>query len=254
MDEGSREKFEDLATWKDELCVFAPERSLIYIPEKKIYLSGQIGTDPVKYEHYWECINRGIEHTIVIRAALQIIEYNTTRDLDDVPRLTQKVVDGEVSSDDKKEISHMAQAISNTFNVLPLLRDVLVPSSSYRASYAINKFETLNSVLHLADIKEHVERNVDELVSFIQFFSSMEVQDELNKSETSINRIGIVVALVALFVAGPSFLEDYNQLFVDRYGLPEWTQWVIFFLIGGLAAYLIFPLFKQTRKKRSSFD
>lgn len=254
MDEESKEKFDDLATWKDELCVFAPERSLIYIPKKKIYLSGQIGRDPVKYEHYWECINRGIEHTIVVRAALQIIEYNTTRDLDEVPRLTQKVVDGDVSAEDKKEISRMAQAISNTFNVLPLLRDVLVPSSSYRASYAVNKFEILNSVLHLKDIKEHVERNVDELVSFIQFFSSMEVQDELNKSETSINRIGIVVAVVAMLVAGPSFLADYNQLFVRRYGWPEWSEWVFFVLIGALAIRFILPLFKETKKKRSNFD
>lgn len=254
MDEKGKEKFDNLASWKDELCIFAPERSLIYIPEKRIYLSGQIGTDPVNYEHYWECINRGIEHTVAVRAALQIIEYNTTRDLDDVPRLTQKVVDGDVNEDDKKEISQMAQAISNTFNMLPLLRDVLVPSSSYRASYAVNKFDKLNSVLHLEDIKDHVERNVDELVSFVQFFSSMEVQDELSKNDTTINSVGIVIALVALAVAGPSFLADYHEFAINTYHQAEWTQWVFLGFIGlvtlGLVLWLFFMRLKKRQQKR----
>ena len=245
-------KLRDLASWKDDLCIFAPERALIYFPEMNIYLSGQTGTEAVKYEHYWECITRGIEHTVVVRAALQIIEYYTTRDLDEVPSLTQKVVDGMVTEQDKDEISRMAQAVANTFNLLPLLRDVLVPSSSYRASYAVNKFERLNSVLHLKDIEAHVERNVDELVSFVQFFSSMELQDELNKNEATINRIGIVIALIALAVAGPSFLADYNAFAVEIYHMPQWTEWFFFLAIGLFSVGLILRLRikKPVRKNR----
>lgn len=236
----------DLASWKEDLCVFAPERALIYFPKMKIYLSGQTGPDAVKYEHYWECITRGIEHTIVVRAALQIIEYYTTRDLDEVPALTQKVVDGLVTEDDKEEISRMAQAVANTFGLLPSIRDVLVPSSSYRASYAVNKFERLNAVLHLKDIEAHVERNVDELVGFVQFFSSMELQDELNKNEESINRIGLVIALIALLVAGPSFLADYNAFAVQIYDMPPWTEWAFF---GALIFFSLYLIFKMTIRK-----
>ncbi|HSK66396.1 MAG TPA: hypothetical protein VK888_05670, partial [Anaerolineales bacterium] len=225
----------DLASWRDDLCIFAPERALIYYPEKRIYLFGQTGTEAVDYEHYWECIARGIEHTVTVRAAMQIIEYETTKHLDIVPALTKKVVDGVVSGSDKKEISEMSQEVANTFNLLPLLRDVLVPTSSYRASYAIKKFEHLNTVLNIKDIEEHVDHNVDELVTFVQFFASMKLEDELNK-------VGLVVGFVALAIAGPSFLSDYRAFFVETFGWPEWTEWVVFGIIVTLATVLIVSL------------
>ncbi|HSL29750.1 MAG TPA: hypothetical protein VK900_11160 [Anaerolineales bacterium] len=229
----------DLASWRDDLCIFAPERALIYIPEKRIYLFGQTGKEAVPYERYWECIARGIEHTITIRAAMQIIEYETTKHLDIVPALTKKVVDGSVTDADKKEISQMSQEVANTFNLLPLLRDVLVPTSSYRASYAIRKFEHLSKVLNIRDIEEHVDHNVEELVTFVQFFASMKLEDELNRNEDTINRVGIVLGFVALMVAAPSFLSDYRTFFIETYGWDDWTEWVVFAIIGCVAATLI---------------
>lgn len=96
-----------------------------------------------------------------------------------------------------------------SFKTLPFLRDILVPSSSFRASYAVNKFEYLNEVLHIEEVKDYVERNVDELVSFVQFFSSMEVQHELNQSQMAIDRAGFIITIAALFIAAPSFLVDF---------------------------------------------
>lgn len=238
MDEDIIE-IKDLASWQDDLCIFAPERALIYYPEKRIYLFGQTGTEAVPYERYWECIARGIEHTVTIRAAMQIIEYETTKHLDIVPALTKKVVDGSVTDDDKKEISQMSQEVANTFNLLPLLRDVLVPTSSYRASYAIKKFAHLNTVLNIRDIEEHVDHNVEELVTFVQFFASMKLEDELNRNEATISRVGIVVGFIALAVAGPSFLNDYRSFFIETYGWPDWTEWVVFAIIVVLASILI---------------
>ena len=62
-----------------------------------------------------------------------------------------------VTRGDKDDIGEMSQQVANTFNLLPLLRDVLVPTSSYRATYAIKKFEHLNAVLNIKDIEQHVE-------------------------------------------------------------------------------------------------
>jgi hypothetical protein len=234
----------DLASWQDDLCVFAPERALIYYPEKRIYLFGQTGKEGVPYERYWECIVRGIEHTITIRAAMQIIEYETTKHLDIVPALTKKVVDGSVTDSDKKEISQMSQEVANTFNLLPLLRDVLVPTSSYRASYAVKKFAHLNSVLNIRDIEEHVDHNVEELVTFVQFFASMKLEDDLTRNEATINRVGLVIGFVALAVAAPSFLSDFRAFFiVGPYRWDPWTEWVAFGIIMFLAAILILTLF-----------
>jgi hypothetical protein len=230
--DSDRAQLPDLASWQDDLCVFAPERALIYFPPKRIYLFGQTGTEAVPYERYWECIVRGIEHTVTVRAAMQIIEYETTKHLDIVPALTKKVVDGSVTRADKEEISQMSQEVANTFNLLPLLRDVLVPTSSYRAGYAIKKFEHLTAVLNIREIEGHVDHNVDELVTFVQFFASMKLDDELN-------RVGILLGVVALAVAGPSFLSDYHAFFVQGLGLPAWTEVAVTLIITALAATLI---------------
>lgn len=209
IDEESSKKIVDLASWKNDLCIFAPERALIYFPQQKIFISGRDKTRDVDYKYYWECISRGIEHTVVIRTALQSIAFSTTEILENVPRLTEKVVDGEISKDDTQDILRMARLFSYSFKTLPFLRDILVPSSSFRASYAVNKFEYLNEVLHIEEVKDYVERNVDELVSFVQFFSSMEVQHELNQSQMAIDRAGFIITIAALFIAAPSFLVDF---------------------------------------------
>ena len=231
----------DLASWGDDLCLFSAERALIYFSEKRIYLFGQTGTEAVPYERYWECIVRGIEHTVSIRAAMQSIEYYTTRYLDIVPSLTKKVMDGFVTRGEKDDIAEMSQQVANTFNLLPLLRDVLVPTSSYRAAYAIKKFEHLNAVLNIKDIEEHVERNVDELVSFAQFFTSMALEDD-------INRAGILIGFAALMIAGPSFLNDFKDFFIETYGWPEWTEWLAFAVILTFALALIISALARLRK------
>jgi len=216
MDEEPYKKLVDLASWRNDLCIFAPERALIYFPAQKIFIAGRDKTRAIDYKYYWECISRGIEHTVVIRAALQNIAFSTTEILENVPRLTERVVDGEISSDDTLNILRMARLFSYSFKTLPFLRDILVPSSSFRASYAVNKFEYLNDVLHVKEVKEYVERNVDELVSFVQFFSSMEVQHELNQSQIAIDRAGFIIAIAALVITAPSFLNDYQELLGEK--------------------------------------
>ncbi|HEX2990681.1 MAG TPA: hypothetical protein VHO49_08375, partial [Anaerolineales bacterium] len=104
-----------------------------------------------------------------------------------------------------------------------------------RASYAIRKFEHLSTVLNIKDIEEHVNHNVEELVTFVQFFASMKLEDELNK-------VGLVVGFVALAVAGPSFLSDYRAFFIETFGWPEWTEWVVGGFLAVLALGLIVSL------------
>ena len=236
IDEESSKKIVDLASWKNDLCIFAPERALIYFPRQKIFISGRDKTRDVDYKYYWECISRGIEHTVVIRTALQSIAFSTTEILENVPRLTEKVVDGEISKEDTQDILRMARLFSYSFKTLPFLRDILVPSSSFRASYAVNKFEHLNEVLHIREVKEYVERNVDELVSFVQFFSSMEVQHELNQSQMAIDRAGFIITIAALFIAAPSFLVD----FIGFPGVDHpWGNYQLWMAISILAAIVV---------------
>jgi len=240
LDDGALEKLEDLATWKNELCIFAPERSIIYYPPEYIFLPGQenfIG--PVKYEEYWKCILRGIEHTISVRAALQILEGHTTRELDKVPHLTKKITDGDISPEDERDIMHMADEIANTFNILPSVRDVLVPTSVFRASFAVNKFLHLNATLHLKDVLMHVERNVDELVIFLNHFTDVRLQAQLQRNEVAISIAGFIIATVAFFVAGPSSLQDFHEFFGTAFKWPKGISFAIFLIMGHILVIAI---------------
>ncbi|MBL8108458.1 MAG: hypothetical protein JNJ96_02250 [Anaerolineales bacterium] len=247
----------DLASWKNDLCIFAPERALIYFPAQKIFIAGRDRTRVVDYKYYWECICRGIEHTIVIRTALQSIAYSTTGILETVPRLTEKVVDGNISKEDTQDILRMARSFSYSFKTLPFIRDILVPSSSFRASYAVRKFEFLNETLHIQEVKDYVERNVDELVSFVQFFSSMELQQELNQSQAAIDRAGFIITVVALLIAAPSFLVDFVQFLASKKSLSDVNIWMALssLLLMGYWLYRFFrnqihDLLEQQQKDR----
>lgn len=253
MDEDTIKNFEDLATWENELCIFAPERCLIYYSPDPIFLPGRTtAMEPVRQEDYWKCIVRGIEHTIAIRTALQVIQSNTTRELDKVPLLTKKITDGSISIEDEQYILHMADEVSNTFNMLPTLREILIPTSAFRASYAVNKFSYLNNVLHLRDIQEHIERNVDELVIFLNKFTCVQLQAEIQRSELAIGIIGVLIATVALLAAGPSFLQDFHTFFIEGIGWPKWSSFVVFFtfltVLIMTSSYLLFGLRRRLLK------
>jgi hypothetical protein len=244
LDKEALRKFEDLATWEDELCVFTPERCLIYYPPEHIFLPGQEGTvGPVKYEAYWKCIVRGIEHTINVRSAFQLLESYTTSILDTVPYLTKKVTDGSITFDDQRYVMHMADEIANTFNILPGLRNVLVPTNAFRASYAVNKFLYLNEVLRLKDVEAHIQRNVDELVIFLNHFANAQLQAELQQGESAINKIGIVVAMISMLVAGPSFLQDFNEFFGKRFGWSTELSFEVFVIMSLVMGMIIFGIY-----------
>jgi len=240
LDDEAVEKLKDLATWENELCVFAPERCLIYYPLERIFLPGQeepVG--PVNYEDYWKCIIRGIEHTVAVRAALQILEWHTTRELDKVPHLTKKITDGDITKEDEQDILHMADEVSNTFNMLPSVRDVLIPTSVFRASFAVNKFSYLNDILRLKDVLQHIERNVDELVIFLNHFTNVRLQDTLQRGEIAIGIIGVLIAVVAFLAAGPSFLQDYNSFFGEPLKGFKLRSVVAFLLMGFVLATML---------------
>ncbi len=86
-----------------------------------------------------------------------------------------------------------------------------------------------------------MERNVDELVSFAQFFTSMALEDD-------INRAGILIGFAALMIAGPSFLNDFKDFFIVTYGWPEWTEWLAFGIILTFALVLIVSALARLRK------
>jgi hypothetical protein len=250
----------DLSTWTNELCAFTAERCLIYYPPEKIFLPGQnLAGGPVNYEEYWKCIVRGIEHTIAARTALQILEWHTTRELDQVPDLTEKITDGNITIDDERAILRIADEVANTYNMLPRLRDALVATSAFRSSYAVNKMAYLAEILSVQEIEAHIQRNVDELVIFLNHFTDVQLAAGVRRGEVAVGVLGILIAMITFCATAPSFLTDYNAFFADPLEGVKFQAIQIFLVLGLLlpgtliltSAYFLYRIYKRARVRRT---
>ncbi|MBI5653379.1 MAG: hypothetical protein HZC40_23475 [Chloroflexi bacterium] len=249
----------DLSTWTNELCAFTAERCLIYYPPEKIFLPGQnLSGGPVNYAEYWKCIVRGIEHTIAARTALQILEWHTTRELDQVPDLTEKITDGNITLEDERAILRIADEVANTFNMLPRLRDALVATSAFRSSYAVNKMAYLSEILSVKEIETHIQRNVDELVIFLNHFTDAQLAAGIRRGEIAVGVLGILIAMITFFATAPSFLTDYNTFFADPLDASKLQAVQVFLVLGLLlpgtliltSAYFLYRIYKRARVRR----
>lgn len=254
----------ELATWENELCVFSPERCLVYYPHSDVLMSGLGDLEAASNELYWRCLLRGIEHCVAVRTALQILEARTTNELGAIARLNKRVTDGDLAPEDIQGIRVLAQHLSDNFGMLPPLRDVLVPTSAFRSGDAVRIFGYLNDeVFHLPDALKHVERNIDELTSFLQYFRSIQLQEEIRqdgrreqRESAQLNRVGAVVAIAALLIAAPSFCWDLYSFTRDYAGASAQDNFAWLRLVATMAYGIAFVVllgfviyFARDRKK-----
>ncbi|MFZ5518348.1 MAG: hypothetical protein ACOY90_17060 [Candidatus Zhuqueibacterota bacterium] len=205
-------KLKNLSAWDDELCLIGPERTLVYCPlsEQSVHLPfrGQKGKQGIRYNDYWKCIIRGIEHIIALRSELQLVEFYTTREMDFISRLTQEFTSKGISRHEKKEMDQLAKRVSNIFNMMPSIRDVLVAPSVFRASYAIEKFDYLIQILSLREIEKHIQKNIEELNFFLSHSNNMVIQ----QNGAHLQRLAIVFGTGIGFLGLASLLKDSSEL------------------------------------------
>lgn len=202
----------NLSTWNDEICLIGSERTIIYCPlsEQSMHLpfKGANGKKGIRYNDYWKCIIRGIEHLIALRSELQLVESYTTREMDFISTLTQEFTSQGISRKEKKKVGQLAKRVSNIFNMMPSIRDVLVAPSVFRASYAIEKFEHLINILGLREIEKHVQKNIEELNFFLSHYNDMVIQ----QNGSRLQRLAIIFGSIIGFLGIASLLKDTNEL------------------------------------------
>ena len=90
-------------------------------------------------------------------------------------------------------------------------------------------FACLNEeVFRMPDALQHVQRNMDELTSFLQYFRSIQLQEEIRADShreqldaAQLNRVGAAVAIAALLIAAPSFCWDLYSFTKDLMADPS---------------------------------
>jgi hypothetical protein len=215
----------DLATWTEELCLIRPEATLICYDGaafRDLLLGGAPRRADPNYAAYWRSIVRGIEHLLVLKNELQIVERETTKLLERVPEITRRATDGSLNEADRQAITALATGIATQFRSLPQLRDLLVPTSVFRSSGASRKFERLMQLLGLHEIERHIQVNVEELSAFLTHFNSVQIQYDAEQNGLVFARLTVLFSILVL----PSCAADFSQILLNRVAI---TQLVIQF-------------------------
>jgi hypothetical protein len=114
----------------------------------------------------------------------------------------------------------LAEEASLVLTYLPSIREVVTASSAFRAGHAVRKFNYLNEkVFHFADILKHIDENILQLVSFLQFFEEKEqsfIEEDRAEQEKPYTKyltiFATVIALLAALYTFPSFLAGFNDI------------------------------------------
>lgn len=229
----------DVSSWDEELCLFTGESALIYCPllgRGLAYVGGPLGLDAHAYGAYWAGIVRGIEHLVVFRSEAQQAERRTTGLLSQIPELTRNVNDGNLDANDIAVIDHLAAGLSDIFDSLPEMRSMAVSTSAFRADYVRRKFEVLMRELAIAETLDLVNTNVEQLNFFLSYYNDMRLQWQGNRT----NNLGVLLAVVVLFMAISSFLADTFNV-VDRLNEQDgWSllAWIVTVFLGILIMLL----------------
>ncbi len=216
----------NLSTWDNEVCMFGPERALIYFePKTMLESDGRI----VNYEDYWKTIERGIEHTISLRTAIHLLESTAQRAIEEVPNLVDAfgIYEADPTKDNKDKLQSVLNDVTKFISIilqhLPGIREVSVPASAFRATHAVDKFTHLNETcFKFPAILNHVQQDVDELTDFLQYFKQRQLNIELDRvAAERVERegrvghylalMGIVLAVLAAFYTAPLFFDAFRN-------------------------------------------
>lgn len=210
------------ATWNDELCLMNP-RTAIILPSLKwrdyeLFVSSVPGsTLHVNYHQYWGAIERLIEFVVEIRVMAQLLEsasYDILVEIADRIHKTQsKLFSGDIIMDE-----HLPELVSRAASLrhqAALCESLSHPQLWSRADFAISKADYLLGQLGVPRILEHIERNIDGIVEFVNHIDELYLADLSEKSNDNDARMSKVLAAASLtltILILPSFWADIGQI------------------------------------------
>jgi hypothetical protein len=253
------------ATWNDELCLLNA-RTAIILPspawkDREILVSSVPGsTLRVKYYRYWGAIERMIEFLIEIRVLAQLLE-STSYDLlgeiaERIHQTQSKLFSGDIVMDERlPELVAMAAYIRHQ---AALCQSLSHPQLWSRADFAITKADYLLEQLGVPRILEHIERNINSIVEFVNHIDELYLADLSEQSNDMSTVLSLVLAAASFtltLLMLPSFWADIWAIRPGSDPKPTWLQWAlgvfgtVFGLILIVLAIYLFALAWRQRKR-----
>lgn len=215
------------ASWNDELCLMG-SRSAIIMPAQKwreyeiLVSSVPSSTLRVQYSRYWGAIERMIEFLIELRVMALFLEsasYDLLRDISEKIHLTRfELFSGDIKIDG--ELPKLVASAASLRHQAALCQSLSHPQLWSRADFAVSKANYLLDQLGVPKILEHIERNINSIVEFVNHIDELYLADLSEKSNENANWLSMVLAAASLtltILILPSFWADIANLFPPKY-------------------------------------
>jgi len=210
------------ATWNDELCLMS-SRTAIILPSQKwrdheLLVSSVPGsTLRVDYHRYWGAIERLIEFVVEIRVMAQLLEsasYDILVEISERIHQTQsKLFSGDIIMDEGLPV--LVSRAASLRHQAALCESLSHPQLWSRADFAISKADYLLEQLGVPRILEHIERNNNSIVEFVNHIDELYLADLSEKSNENDSRLSMILAAASLtltILILPSFWADISQI------------------------------------------
>lgn len=255
----------NLATWSDEVCLMNSRTSMI-LPSPKwreyeiLVSSTPSSTLQVKYHRYWGSIERMIEFIFEIRVLAQLLEsasYDLLTELAErIHRTQSRLFIGDIIMDEK--LPELATRAAFLRRQAALCQSLSHPQLWSRADFAITKAEFLFDQLGVPRILQHIERNINSIVEFVDHIDELYLADLSEKGNENSNWLSMVLAAASLtltFLILPSFWADTEQVYQfspnNLYFFLNAIKWIgngLSIILIGLAIWLFGIAFIQKRQ------
>jgi hypothetical protein len=210
------------ATWIDELCLMNSKTAILW-PSKKwheheLLVSSVPGsTLQVVYRRYWDAIERMIEFGVEIRVMAQLIEsasYDILVEISEKIYQTQsKLFGGDIIMNES--LPELVAKAASLRHQAALCQSLSHPQLWIRADFAMSKADYLLRQLGVPTILQHVERNIDSIVEFVNHIDELYLADLSEKSNENDTRMSMILAAASLtltILILPSFWADISQV------------------------------------------
>lgn len=221
--------FTNFATWDNELCVFGPERAVIYYTPQTVLFGRRRVAD---YRDYWHCILRGIGLAVTLKTVLHLLETHSAKATRDIPDLTSQKYDG-------RKAQLLVKRTGYIQKYLPWVREVSLASSAFREDQVIRKFDFLfEKCFRFSNVLSHIQQNIDELSQFMQYFKGRELSINTTRIAVFFSVMGLFLTVLASYYALPSFIDSASKF--CKGGCFEYND--TFFGLVFLGAFLLVHL------------
>jgi hypothetical protein len=248
------------ATWIDELCLMNSKTAVIWPSNKWLEYDLLVSSVPgstlqVVYRRYWDAIERLIEFVVEIRVMSQLIEsasYDILVDIAERIHQTQsKLFVGDIIMDE-----HLPELVARAASLrhqAALCQSLSHPQLWIRTDFAMTKADYLLKQLGVPLILEHVGRNIDSIVEFVNHIDELYLADLSEKSNENDARLSTILTAVSLtltILILPSFWADIGQIIDPQFSkysriLPmmemagDWLAGILILVAIGLLIYAI---------------